>query len=181
MVRIAIVGSAGSGKSTLARKVAARTGVHHIEIDAYNHQPGWRECEPDLLRARLAAELDGDDWLCDGNYDHLVGDLVRGAADTIVVFDLPRTLVARQIAWRTLRRAVTREELWNGNREPLSNLYRWDPERNVIRWSWVHHEEYRQRFRAKIASGEWDHAQVVVLRSRADADAWLDTLPHKTP
>jgi hypothetical protein len=45
--------------------------------------------------------------------------------------------VMYRVVLRTIRRAVTREELWNGNREPLSNFYRWDPGRNIIRLAWV--------------------------------------------
>ena len=180
-MRIAIVGSPGSGKSTLARQVTERTGWHHVEIDAFHHQPDWTEAEPESLRAAITTELERPAWVCDGNYDELIGDLVRGRADTIVVFDLPRHRVVRQIVWRTLKRAITRQELWNGNREPLTNLYRWDPEENVIRWSWVNHREYQERYRHKIASGAWDHAHVVVLRSHAEGDAWLASLQADKP
>ncbi len=177
-VRIAIVGNSGSGKTTLARRVVERTGAHHVEIDALFHQPGWTPKDRDLLRSEMIATLDEvEDWVVDGNYDSSVGDIVRGRAETIVVFDLPRARVMRQVITRTVRRAITRAELWNGNREPLTNFYRWDPERNVIRWSWVKHDEYRQRYRARMADGSWDHAEVVVVRSRADAAVWLESLP----
>ena len=46
-------------------------------------------------------------------------------ADTVVWLDLPRSQVMRQIVSRTFRRVLTREELWNGNREPVENLWAW--------------------------------------------------------
>lgn len=176
-MRIAIVGSSGSGKSTLAGRVAARTGCRHIEIDAFQHLPGWQQQDRDVLRAQIAEAVAGDHWVCDGNYDSAVGDLVRGSAETIVVYDLPRLTVLRQVTGRTIRRAVRREELWNGNREPLSNFTRWDPEKNVIRWSWTHHNGYQERFRTMVSSGAWDHADVVWIRRHADAERWLHGLP----
>ncbi len=172
-VRIAIVGSSGSGKTTLARRVAERTGAHHLELDAFHHLAGWIQKEASVMRAEIADEIERPSWVCDGNYESHGGDLVRAAADTIVVFDLPRLQVLRQVTTRTVSRAVRREELWNGNREPLSNFTRWDPEQNVIRWAWVHHKQYRQRFRRAIETGEWDHAEVIVLASHADGDRWL--------
>jgi adenylate kinase family enzyme len=176
-MRIAILGSSGSGKSTLAARVAEQTGWRHIEIDAFHHLAGWRPQERETLRAQLADEIEHEHWVCDGNYNSMVGDLVQSAAQTIVVFDLPRRTVMRQVIGRTVQRAVTREELWNGNREPLSNFTRWDPEKNVIRWSWVHHERYRQQHLSIESAGTWNHADVVWVRRHADADRWLADLP----
>ena len=128
------------------------------------------------MQTQVAQEIQRSSWVCDGNYESRGGDLVRAAADTIVVFDLPRFQVLRQVTIRTVRRAIRRQELWNGNREPLSNFTRWDPERNVIRWAWVHHEKYRKGFQRAIETGEWEHAAVVILTSHADGDRWLARL-----
>lgn len=128
------------------------------------------------MQTQVAQEIQRSSWVCDGNYESRGGDLVRAAADTIVVFDLPRFQVLRQVTIRTVRRAIRRQELWNGNREPLSNFTRWDPEHNVVRWAWVHHEKYRKRFHHAIETGEWDHATVVILTSHADGNRWLARL-----
>ncbi len=65
-----------------------------------------------------------------------------------------------------------REELWNGNREPLSNFYRWDPEKNIIRWAWVHFDKYRRQYSAKLA-GDWSHLSVHRLRDQEEVAMWL--------
>ena len=175
-MRIAIVGNAGSGKSTLAQRVADQLGIAHVELDGLFHQPGWTQRDHDLFRADADALLPVDgSWVADGNYVSHVDDLVRGRADTIVIFDLPRWQVMSQVTRRTLRRAVRREVLWNGNREPLSNLLRWDPQRNVIRWAWVQHGDYSKR-NWELASTSWSHADITVVHSHADADRWLATL-----
>ena len=176
-MRIAIVGSSGSGKTTLAKRVAGRTGIPHVEIDAVHHLAGWQP-NPSF-RDDLAAALEQPSWVCDGNYS-MVDDLVRSAADTIVVFDLPRRTVMRQVTTRTVRRALTRAELWNGNREPLSNFFRWDPEHNIIRWAWTRYDGVRANHIEAATSGEWRHATVVWIRSHADGDAWLGTLPLRS-
>lgn len=179
-MRVSILGSSGSGKSTLARRVAERTGWRHIEIDALYHLADWKPQDRDVLRAQITREIAAEHWVCDGNYNSFVGDLVQAAADTIVVFDLPRSTVVRQVAWRTLRRAVRRQELWNGNREPLTNFTRWQPEKNVIRWSWTHHDRYREQYRALAASDVWDHAEVIWIRRHSAGENWLNNLQRKT-
>ncbi len=129
--RVSVVGNSGSGKSTLARKLAATLGVPHLELDSVFHQPGWEPLPPDEFKRVVAARADEDGWVIDGNYS-AVRPIVWARADTVVWLDLPRRTVMRQVTWRTVRRALTRQELWNGNREPLANFFRWDPEESVI-------------------------------------------------
>lgn len=57
--------------------------------------------------------------MVDGNYRRKVGELVLSRADLVVWLDLPVSVWLPRLAWRTLRRGITREELWNGNRESL--------------------------------------------------------------
>jgi hypothetical protein len=98
-----------------------------------------------------------------------VRDLVWARADTVVWFDLPRRTVMRQVVGRTLRRVVSRVELWNGNREPLTGMFRLDPERSIIRWAWVRHSMYRERYAAAARDPALAHLTFVRIGGRADA------------
>lgn len=166
-----MVGNSGSGKSTLARRLAARLGAPHVELDAIYHQPGWQELPPAEFRAAVATVVAADRWVIDGNYSE-VRDLVLAEADTVVWLDLPRSVVMRRIVARTLRRVLTREELWNGNREPFANLYRWDPNRNIVRWAWTRHGVYARRFVEEAQDPGHAHIEFVRLRSAAEIDAF---------
>jgi adenylate kinase family enzyme len=95
-------------------------------------------------------------------------------ADTVVWIDLPRCVVTYQVITRTLRRATRREELWNGNRERWRNIWAWDPEESVIRWSWTQHARYRRLYESAMASPANGHLRFVRLRSRAEAERWLE-------
>jgi adenylate kinase family enzyme len=165
--RVAVVGTSGAGKTTFARALAARLDVPHVELDSFFHQAGWTELPTDEFRAVAAAAVAGDAWVVDGNYTSKLGSLVNDAADTIVWLHFPRWLVTQRIVRRTARRVLTREELWNGNREPWTNLWSRDPERNVIVWSWTSHHRNNERRQAAM-DGRW-----VVLRSPAEARRWL--------
>jgi adenylate kinase family enzyme len=171
--RVSVVGNSGTGKSTLGRALAERLGVPHIELDQLNHQPGWQERSVEELREVVAPLLEGDRWVVDGNYRDRVGDLVRARADTVVWLDYPRLLVTTRIVRRTVRRVVTREELWNGNREPLSNLWSRDPRRSIIAWSWTQHDAYRRRYEGEMAESTGAAIDYVRLRSPRQARSWL--------
>jgi adenylate kinase family enzyme len=177
MRRVSVVGSSGSGKTTLARALAHRLGLAHVELEALFHGPGWTQPEPDAFRASVAGALDAatDGWVACGNYSVVRGPVVWARADTVVVLDLPKALVMRRIVARTLRRVIRREELWNGNREPWRNLGAWDPERNIIRWAWVRHEEYRDRYRRASEDPANAHLDFVFLRSPAEVDAFVES------
>ncbi len=138
------LGSSGSGKTTYAAAVAAALDVPHIELDSLFHQPGWTPLPTDVFRARVEEATSGSGWTIDGNYSQL-RDLLFLRSDVIVAFDLPRSQVMRQLIPRTLQRGITGSELWNGNREQLRNVVRWDPEHSVIRWSWTRHRMMAER------------------------------------
>jgi adenylate kinase family enzyme len=179
--RISVVGSSGSGKTTLARALADELGLAHVELDALFHGPGWTEPEPDEFRWRVAGALDvaTSGWVACGNYSAVRSPVVWPRADTVVVLDLPKRVVMRQVVGRTLRRVLRREVLWNGNREPWRNLYAWDPEQNIIRWSWVRHGLYRQRYHEAATDPVNAHLRFVFLGSRAAVADFLTTVGER--
>ena len=184
MQRVAVVGCSGSGKTTLGRALAGRLGVPFVELDAINHLPGWNERDAEDFRAVVADAVAGEAWVVDGNYRSKLGGLVYDRADTVVWLDYERALVMRRVVSRTLRRIVTREELWHGNREPWSNLWSRDPYKSIIAWSWVNHAPVRERNEELMAEAlpgqHW-----VRLRSPAETARWLagvgcgPTGPHR--
>ena len=144
----------------------------HVELDGVFHQPGWVPLEPDEFRRAAALAVAGDGWVIDGNYS-AVRALVWARADTVVWLDLPRRTVMRQVVWRTLRRGVTRQELWNGNRESLRNFLTWDPEQSVISWAWHSHAKYRARYGAAAGDPANAHLTFVRLTSRRSVARFL--------
>ena len=170
--RVSVVGNSGSGKSTLARELAASLGVPHLELDSVYHQPGWEPLPEDEFRRLVTAKANEDRWVIDGNYS-VVRSIVWARADTVVWLDPGRWTVMRRVAWRTVRRAATRQELWNGNREPLSNFLTWDPEQSVISWAWHNHAKYRSRYSAAAADPANAHLTFIRLTSRRDVARFL--------
>jgi adenylate kinase family enzyme len=180
MERVSVVGNSGSGKSQLASRLAEALGVPCVELDAIHHLPDWQPIEPDEFLARITEVTTSDRWVIDGNYRTVVLDgPVWERADTVVWLDLPRRTVMRQVVGRTLRRTVRREELWNGNREPMRNLYAWDPHKSIIRWSWTQHAKYVQRFTDAMSSPRFAHIDFVRLTSHAEAERLLHRLARE--
>lgn len=162
--RVAVVGNPGSGKTTFATALGRRLDVPHIELDSIFHQPGWVPLPEVEFRSRVEARVAEAGWIVDGNYS-VVRDLVWGSADTVIWLDLPRRVVMPRVLRRTIRRTLTREVLWNGNREPWSNLWSMDPERSIVAWSWKEHPRSRATYAAVMADPAHARPEVVRLRS----------------
>ena len=161
-----MVGNSGSGKSTLAAQLAAALAVPHLELDGVFHQAGWQPLPVPEFRAAVAAFAAGEAWVIDGNYS-AVQDLVWARADTVLWLDPSRARVMRQLARRTLVRAARRTELWNGNRESWTNLFRADPEQSILRWAWTRHEHTREKYQQAQADPARAHLEFVRLTTPA--------------
>jgi len=158
----------------MARAISDRLGLRYLELDALFHQPGWTPKSDPLFRAEVTEFARAKHWVIDGNYtSHGVADVVWPAADTVVWLDPPRRTVMWRVVRRTLRRVITREELWNGNREPWSNLWNPRPEKNIIVWAWTRFASTRDRYTALLEDGTWDHLEVHRLGSKRDVDEFL--------
>jgi len=175
--RVAVVGTSGSGKTWLARRLAERLGAAHVELDALQHGPGWAQATPAELRNRTVAALAATDaWVVDGNYD-VTRDLVWPQATALVWLDYPRWFVMSRVVRRSVARAVTRRELWNGNREDWRGWFDAD---HPIRWAWSTHAERRARYTQFSAAPEWSHLRVVRLARPRQARRLLAAIAEPT-
>lgn len=164
MRRVVVFGTTGSGKSWLAERLARRHGLRLIEIDALNWGPNWQPAPLELLRHRVEREIRDGDWIVVGNYGS-VSDLTWRAADTLIWLDLPLRLVIWRLFWRTLRRSVTKENLWGtGNTESLGRSF--FTRQSILLYALKTHRGNRRRFAIDTAFlGK--HKQIVRLQDKA--------------
>ena len=167
--RIVIVGSTGAGKTTLAKTLADHFGYPHVELDALHWDPGWQSAPREVFCARVAATLLTERWIVDGNYAK-ARDLVWGRADTLIWLDYSLGVILPRLIRRTLRRGLTGEELWNGNRERLTGLFTRD---SLLLWALKTYRRHRREFSAALATPTFGHLAVTRLRSPAETDRWL--------
>lgn len=155
MERILISGISGAGKTTLSRRLQDRLGLPHHELDALHHGPGWTR------RARFAADVEsfsaGPRWVTEDQYHSVLEDLLWRRADTLVWLDLPRRTVMGRVVRRSVSRALTRRELWNGNRESFAQ---WLEADHPVRWAWSQYARKREKTLERIGR----HPGLVVVR-----------------
>jgi adenylate kinase family enzyme len=177
--RIRVVGTSGVGKSTTAVAIARRLDVPCLELDAVHWLPDWQERDRDDFRSIvLDFATTRPRWVIDGNYSSRLGDCLDPLTDVYVWLDLPRWQVTRAVLGRTIRRSITREELWGSNREHLSSLLKRDPLDNIVLWSWTQHRPQRERYdqQSRTGSPDW-----IRLRSRRAVSRFLEQVEERRP
>jgi adenylate kinase family enzyme len=143
--------------------------VPFVELDAIFHQPGWTPLPDTEFCARVREIVAGDAWVIDGNYG-VVRPLVLQRATTVVWLDYSRPLIMTRVIRRSVVRAVTRQELWNGNREHVRS---WVDADHPIRWSWSHHHRKRAEYESRFAEPRYQHLAVRRFSTPRTANTWL--------
>lgn len=163
-----MAGTAGAGKSTMAGRIAAALGLPYVELDALFNGPGWTP------RPEFAAEVRRfvrePTWVTEYQYRE-VRPLLLDEADTVVWLDHPRHVVMRRLVFRTVRRRLVGEHLWNGNHEPPLHTVFTD-RRHLWRWAWKSHASLRRKLTG-IRDGEHGARLAVVrLCGQREVDRW---------
>lgn len=115
-------------------------------------------------------------WVADGNYLDEVASVLWSDADAIVWLDLPRRVGFASAVYRTTRRVIGRQELWNSNREswrvltPASLFALWR------RWP-----GYPSRIEALAQSDPSYSIKLVRLTSRREVAEWTSKQPGDLP
>lgn len=159
MKRVLVIGPSGAGKSTFARALRDRTGLPLYYLDMIWHRPDRTHITREEFDEKLAALLDRDEWIIDGDYSRtLEARLMR--ADTVFFLDYPVDVCLTGVE---SRRGMVREDMpWVETEE--------DPEFTA----WIRDFPEKQIPRTYGILGKYsDTLEIHVFHSRGDADKWL--------
>lgn len=172
--RTVVIGTSCSGKTTLARTLAEIMAVPHIELDTINWQQGnWQPLPLEQFRAETTAALKLERWMVDGNYS-LLRDIVWARATMLIWLNYPFPVVWGRAWRRTLKRVITQEALFGGNRESFRQTFM---SRNSMLWLVLKtHHRRRWEYPVLFQQPEYRHLPVKELRHPRDTQAFVTTL-----
>ncbi len=175
-----MVGTTGAGKSTLAKRLSEQLKLDFVELDALYWEPDWQAASLGAFHARVTEATRGGNWVVAGNYQQ-VRDIVWSRADTLVWLDYSFPLVFCRLTGRIIGRAVTREILWNGNRETFwPHLKLWSEE-SLFHWLFKTYWRRRREFPILFTRPEYAHLNIVRLTSPRATAEWLRTFTFGRP
>ncbi len=170
MQRFTVIGTPGAGKTTLAQQLAAALQCPFVELDALFWGPNWTPETPERFRDKVAQALAGERWTVGGNYS-TARDLIWGRSDTVIWLDYPLPLTLWRLYRRTMKRILTREELWSGNRETWRGAF-FDKD-SLFLFAIKTHTQRRRNFPRELAQPEYAHLQTLRFRWPSETQQWL--------
>jgi len=171
--RVNVIGTSGSGKTTFGRRLAEILQIPFFEMDHLFWKPDWQESTDEEFLPRLQEVTSRDEWVLDGNYSRM-NAIKWQNVDMIVWIDRSLVRTLYQITARSLRRAVTRAEIWKGtgNRESLRRSF--FSHESVILWSLTSHRVNRRRYTAAMQDPELARIWFVRLRTAKAVEQFLN-------
>lgn len=158
--KVIIIGSPGAGKSTFARKLRDITGLPLHYLDMIYHKPDRTTVSREEFDAKLREILSSEKWIIDGNYQRTIECRMR-ECDTVFLLDSPVEQCLEGAQERVGRKC---EEMpWT--EETLDEEFR--------QWIVDFHHTARPQIYTLLEKYK-DGREIVVFKSRAEAEAWLD-------
>ena len=168
--RVAVVGTTGSGKTMLARALSRRLAIPHVELDSLYWDEAWTPAPTEEFRRRVGQAVSAKRWVMDGNYG-VVRDIVWGRANAMVWLDYPLPVILIRLLKRTVRRALTHEELWNGNRERFDTAFL--SRDSLFLWALKTYRRRRREYPVLFNEPQYNHLLVVRLCSPKATKEWV--------
>jgi adenylate kinase family enzyme len=174
-VRFNIIGTSGSGKSTLAKKVSQAFGCRYVEMDKIFWRKNWTYLEDPEFFEQLRNELKGDCWVLDGNYTRTIP--IKWEKPLIVIWlDLSFLATFKQAVLRALKRAYSKEELWEGTDNRESFLKSFFTSDSIIWWTIKTYSNNRRKNREHFENPDYSHIKFYRVSSHDESDQLISRL-----
>lgn len=165
MKKVIIIGCPGAGKTTFAEKLHQLTGLPLYYLDAVWHKPDKTHISREEFDERISEIFETDEWIIDGNYNRTI-EIRLQQCDTVFLFDLP-TEVCLQGAVERLGKG--RYDLPWIETELNSEFEGFIKEFSKVSLPKIY--EMIDKYK--------DAKNVIVFKSRDEADNYLDDLNEK--
>lgn len=172
MNKIIIIGASGAGKTTLSVQLSELLKIPHTELDSIYHQANWQPIDKQEFVEKVNVIAKQPEWIFCGNYFTRLGMEFWEQADTIIWCDYSFLKVITRLFVRTLKRTITKEELWNGNREGFyTNFF---TKKSIFVWMLQSWNKQKKRYGIIFSESEkYPDIHFVRLKSPNETKAFL--------
>jgi adenylate kinase family enzyme len=110
-----------------------------------------------------------------GNYS-VVRDIIWSRAQAVIWLDFPLHILFWRLLTRTVRRAWTQEELWNGNREPFWwHLKLWSQD-SLFHWLFKTYWRRKREYPLLLSLPGHEHLKVFHFKHPRELEKWFESI-----
>ena len=159
MKKVIVIGCPGSGKSTVSRALHNKTGIPLYHLDMMYWNADKTTVEKSIFLERLSVVLEKNEWIIDGNYGSTM-ELRMAACDTVIFLDYPLDICLDGIRER--------------RGKPRSDMPWIETEEDTEFIEFI--KKYNEQQKPKVLElfKKYDDKNIIILRSREQADAFLN-------
>ena len=175
MKRVVVVGTTGAGKSTFAGKLAEIINGEHYELDRLFWMPDWEKRPKEEYSATLSEMVKAESWVADGNSSPY-RKMLWGHADTVIWLDYPFFLNFFRLLGRTMRRAWTKQEVFDGCSESIkSQFFSRD---SLILWFLKSYGRRKRTYQTIFEENQYPHLKIIVFEHPRETKFFLESLQN---
>lgn len=163
-MRIMIFGAVASGKSTFADRLSRQSGIPVVHADEITESVGREDRHWKRIGELIRRQADRPHWVFEGNAFSKDQTYRIERADVIFVFDAPRTVTFFRVLARYARWRFGIERRRGGSDHRLLLPY-------FVRYVFF---MYPRQRKAALAAAREAGKRVIHIRSRRDAERYLD-------
>ena len=158
MKKVIVIGCPGSGKSTVSWALHNKTGIPLYHLDMMYWNADKTTVEKSVFLERLSTVLEKGEWIIDGNYGSTM-ELRMAACDTVIFLDYPLEVCLDGIKER--------------RGKPRSDMPWIETEEDAEFIEFI--KSYNEQQKPKVLEllEKYDDKNIIILRSREQADAFL--------
>ena len=164
--RIVVIGSSCAGKSTFAAALARELGCTAVELDHLYWGPNWTAKPLQEFRQLTEQAVAPACWVVSGNYG-MVRDVVWSRATLVIWLNYSFATVLGRALRRTVRRMVTREQLWHGNYESFRRSFL--SRDSILVWIVTTFQQRRREFQQLRTGAAFPHLKWIEFRRPREA------------
>ena len=161
MKKVIVIGCPGSGKSWFSRALHDKTGIPLYHLDLMYWRADRTTVDKVVFRERLRSTIEKEEWIIDGNYGSTM-EMRMEACDTVFFLDYP---VEVCLSGMEERRGKPRPDMpWVED----------EVDEEFIAFI----KNYSTDSRPKVMEllGRYSDKNIVIFKTRAEADAFLKTM-----
>ena len=168
--RVVVIGTSCAGKTTFAERLAQQLGSRHTQLDALYWLPGWRPRASDDFARCLQKAAAEERWVMDGNFGSWREFLwPRATAAIWLNYAFPRIML--RALRRTTVRALTKQELYSGNRESIGKSFLSSD--SILLWILRQHRPQKRTYRRLFDGPDYPQLKRIEFTAPREAERFL--------